>query len=140
MLKNFLSELNHALHYHLLNPYKRTIAFIPRAIEWVKILWDAQTAIEGFNNDGEELVEGWLVRFGDGFKPGEIPLIVNALMFLQPELLQDWLDNYEPGQDSSYSNPEQIKIFGETYGGIIRRSQEAIERTESRVTSSGGSV
>lgn len=135
MLNNFLSEINHALHYHLLNPYKRITTFIPKAIEWVKVLWDAQTAIEGFNYDGEELVELWLTNHQSAFKPGEIPLIISALMFLRPDLLRGWLDSYETGQSSDYTHPEALEEFESNYGSFIRRSQKSEEPNESCIPS-----
>jgi hypothetical protein len=116
---------------------QNTIAFIRKAWQWVGILWSAQTAIEGFNHDGEEIVELWLVNHQSASPPGDIPLIVSALMFLQPELLTDWLDNYEPGQFSHYTHPEAVEEFEETYGSFIRRSQETIENPQGRIPSAG---
>ena len=101
------------------------IAFIRKAWEWVGILWGAQMAIEAFNHDGEEIVELWLTNHQSAFKPGKIPLIVSALMFLQPEILRDWLDNYEPGQFSHYTHPEALEEFEENYGSLIRRSKRS---------------
>jgi hypothetical protein len=114
-----------------------TIAFIRKAWEWVHLLWVAQTAIEGFC-DAEEIVELWLVNHESAFKPGEIPLMIAALMFLEPELLKDWLDNYEPGQFSDYTHPEQLEFFGETYGSFIRQGSETQIHTESRIPSESG--
>jgi hypothetical protein len=121
----------------LVSRIQNTIAFIRKAWQWVDILWTAQTAIEGFNHDGEEIVELWLVNHQSASPPGDIPLIVSALMFLQPELLTDWLDNYEPGQFSHYTHPEAVEEFEETYGSFIRRSQETIENPQGRIPSAG---
>lgn len=106
----------------LKNRIQNAIVFIRKAWAWVGILWTAQTAIDGFNHDGEEIVELWLVNHQSASSPGDIPLIVSALMFLQPDLLTDWLDNYEPGQFSHYTHPEAVEEFEETYGSFIRQN------------------
>ena len=116
---------------------QNTIAFIRKAWAWVGILWIAETSIEAFNNDGEEIVELWLTNHQSAFQPGEIPMIICALMFLQPDLLRDWLDHYEPGQSSHYTHPEALEEFEETYGSLIRRREEAIENPQSRIPSTG---
>ena len=116
---------------------QNTIAFMRKAWAWVGILWTAQTAIEGFNHDGEEIVELWLTNHQSAFQPGEIPLIVAALMFLQPDLLKDWLESYVPGQSSNYTHPEALEEFEETYGSIIRQKQEISENPQSRIPSTG---
>lgn len=124
---------------HLKSRVQESIAFIRKAIEWLGILWGARTAIAAFNNDGEEIVELWLTNHQSAFKPGEIPMIISSLMFLQPEILTDWLDNYEPGQFSHYTHPEAVEGFKKDYGSLIRRSQKTIEDPESRFSSSGAS-
>ena len=116
---------------------QNAIVFIRKAWQWVGILWGAQTAIEGFNHDGEEIVELWLVNHQSAGPQEDIPLIVSALMFLQPDLLTDWLDNYEPGQFSHYTHPEAVEEFEETYGSFIRRSQKTIENPQSYIPSPG---
>jgi hypothetical protein len=125
MLKNFLSELNHALHYHLLNPYKRIITFIPRAIEWVRILWDAQTAIEAFGG-GEEIVEGWICLYEDDSM--DTPSIIAAINYLKPEILSEWLNDYEPSLNGTYAHPELVDDFVEIYGRFIGRNQETAKQ------------
>jgi hypothetical protein len=122
----------------LVSRIQNTIVFIRKAWQWVGILWTAQTAIEGFNHDGEEIVELWLTNHQSAFQPGEIPMIVSALMFLQPDLLTDWLDSYEPGQFSHYTHPEAVEEFEETYGSFIRRSQETIEKPQTLIPSARG--
>jgi hypothetical protein len=117
---------------------QNAIVFIRKAWAWVGILWTAQTAIEGFNHDGEEIVELWLTNHQSAFQPGEIPMIVSALMFLQPDLLTDWLDNYEPGQSSHYTHPEALEEFEETYGSLIRQKQEISENPQGRIPSARG--
>ena len=116
---------------------QNTIAFIRKAWAWVGILWGAQMAIEAFNHDGEEIVELWLTNHQSAFKPGKIPLIVSALMFLQPEILRDWLDNYEPGQFSHYTHPEALEEFEENYGSLIRQKQTISENPQGRIPSKG---
>jgi len=116
---------------------QNAIVFIRKAWAWVGILWGAQNAIEAFNHDGEEIVELWLTNHQSAFQPGKIPLIISALMFLQPELLTDWLDNYEPGQFSHYTHPEAVEEFEETYGSLIRRGKETIENPQDRIPSAG---
>ena len=114
---------------------QNAIAFIRKAWAWVRILRTAQTAIEGFNHDGEEIVELLLVEFQNAGQPEEIPLIVSALMFLQPEILRDWLDNYEPGQSSHYTHPEALEEFEADYGSIIRRREETSKNPQSGIAS-----
>jgi hypothetical protein len=122
MLKNLRAELNHALHYHLINPYKRITTFIPKAIEWVKILWDAGTVIEGFCEDGQEMIEGCLLKYEDD--PRATPYLIAAINHLQPEILSTWLDEYEPSLNGTYVHPELVDEFVETYGRFIRRSTQ----------------
>jgi hypothetical protein len=122
----------------LVSHIQNAIVFIRKTWQWVGILWTAQTAIEGFNHDGEEIVELWLTNHQSAFQPGEIPMIVSALMFLQPDLLTDWLDSYEPGQSSNYTHPEALEEFEETYGSLIRQKQEISENPQSRIPSARG--
>ena len=118
---------------------QNTIAFMRKAWAWVEILWTAQTAIEGFNYDAEQIIELWLVNHQSAFKPGKIPLMISALMFLEPDLLRDWLDNYEPGQFSHYTHPEALEEFEENYGSLIRQKQEISENPQSRIPSATNS-
>jgi hypothetical protein len=118
---------------------QNAIVFIRKAWAWVDILWTAQTAIEGFNYDAEEIVELWLVNHQSAFKPGRIPLMISALMFLEPDLLKNWLENYEPGQFTDYTHPEQLESFGEIYGSFIRQSGETQIDAESRIPSATNS-
>lgn len=111
-----------------------SIAFIRKAIDWVKILHNAQIAIEGFNHDGEALVELLLVEFANAGQPEDIPRTVTALMFLEPDILRDWLDAYSPGQFSHYTHPEALEEFEEKYGSLIRRSEEKSKITQSGFT------
>ena len=115
---------------------QNAIVFIRKAWQWVGILWTAQTAIDGFNHDGEEIVELWLTNHQSAFQPGEIPLIVSALMFLQPDLLKNWLESYIPGE-ATYTHPEALEEFEETYGSLIRQKQEISENPQSRIASAG---
>lgn len=115
---------------------QNAIAFSRKAWAWVGILWTAQTAIDGFNHDGEEIVELWLTNHQSAFQPGEIPLIVSALMFLQPDLLRDWLESYIPGE-ATYTHPEALEEFEETYGSLIRQKQEISKSPQSRISSAG---
>lgn len=121
MLNHLLSNLSHALHYHILNPYKRITTFIPKAIEWVKVLWGAQTAIEAFGG-GEDLVEGWICLYED--ESFDTPSLLVALNHLEPGILSEWLDEYEPGLNGSHAHPELVDEFVETYGSFIRRSTQ----------------
>lgn len=133
-IKPMIDRWNHSI----LNT-QEAIAFTRKAIEWLGILWGARTAIAAFNNDGEEIVELWLTNHQSAFKPGEIPIIISSLMFLQPEILTDWLDHYEPGQFSHYTHPEAVEGFEKDYGSLIRRSKKTIEDPESRFASAGAS-
>ena len=107
------------------------ISFIPKAREWMKILWTAHIAIDGFNHDGSEIVELLLIELRSAGPLEHIPIIVSALMFLEPEILTDWLDDYIPGQASDYTHPEAVEEFEATYGRVIRWSKEKSENTES---------
>lgn len=115
---------------------QNAIVFIRKAWQWVGILWTAHLGIQGYENDPEQLVELWLVNYESAFKQGEIPLVVAALMFLKPEILRDWLDSYIPGE-ATYTHPEQLESFGETYGSLIRQNQEISENPQSRIPSAG---
>jgi hypothetical protein len=115
---------------------QNTIVFIRKAWQWLQILWTAHLGIQGYENDPDQLVELWLVNHESAFQPGEIPLIVSALMFLEPEILRDWLDSYIPGE-ATYTHPEQLESFGEIYGSIIRQNKEISENPQSRIPSAG---
>lgn len=110
---------------------KDVITFIPKAWAWVEILWTAHIAIEGFNHDGSEIVELLLIELQFAGPLEHIPIIVAALMFLEPEILTEWLDGYIPGQASNYTHPEAVEEFEDTYERFIRRSKKASEHTES---------
>ena len=119
---------------HLKSRVQESIAFIRKAIGWLKILQNAQLAIDGFNHDGEALVELLLVEFSNAGEPDDIPQTITALMFLEPDILRGWLDNYSPGQRSHYTHPEALEEFEENYGSLIRRSEETSKITQSGFT------
>ena len=122
--------------HQLTSRIQNAIVFIRKAWQWIGILWTAHLGIQGYENDPEQLVELWLVNYESAFKQGEIPLVVAALMFLKPEILRDWLDSYIPGE-ATYTHPEQLESFGETYGSLIRQNQEISENPQSRIPSAG---
>jgi len=115
----------------IVSQIKDLIAFIPKAWEWTKILRTAHIAIEGFNHDGSEIVELLLIELRSAGPLEHIPIIVAALMFLEPEILTEWLDDYIPGQASDYTHPEAVEEFEDNYGSFIRRSQKTSENTKS---------
>lgn len=135
MIDHFFSNLNHALHYRLINPYNRITKFIPKAIGWVKVLWDAQTAIEAFGG-GEDLVEGWICLYED--ESSNTPALLVALTHLQPEILSEWLDDYEPGLHGDYVHPENVDEFVKNYGRFIRRNEQTQKQGDCRPASPEG--